>query len=64
MKEHERLEKIDDELMKNTILEMLCIKEINSEIFDETKVLDEIEERLFGMTCKITKTIHWITKKI
>ena len=45
--------------MRNKILEKLCIKEIKSEILNEITLLEETEEKLFGMACRIMKAIDW-----
>ena len=45
--------------MRNKILEKLCMKEIKSEILNEIKLLEETEEKLFGMAHRIMKATHW-----
>ena len=43
--------------MRNKTLKKLCIEEVKSEILNEVKLLEETEEKLFGMTYKIMKAI-------
>ena len=56
--EEKRLEEINDKIMRNRILEKLCIEEINKEMFNQAKLLEETEEKLFRMEYRITKAIH------
>ena len=45
--------------MKHEIIEKLNIKEIMSEIFDESKVLDKIKTKLINLKKKIMKKWFW-----
>ena len=45
-KEIKKLEEINKKIEKHEMLERISIKEIESEILDETKALEEIETKL------------------
>ena len=46
LEEQEKLEKINNKIKKHEMIERINIKEIESEILDETKALEEIKTRL------------------
>ena len=46
LEEQEKLEKIKNKIKKHEMIERINIKEIESEILDETKALEEIKTRL------------------
>ena len=45
--------------MRNRILEELNIKEVNKEMLNEGRLLEETEQKLFGMTYRIMKATDW-----
>ena len=53
--ENEELEKINRKIEKHEIIERINIKEIESEILDETKALEEIEIKLSKLKTTIMK---------
>ena len=55
LEENKNLEKIYQKIEKHEIIERINIKEIESEIPDETKVLEEIETELKKLETKIMK---------
>ena len=57
--EEKRLEEMNVKIMRNRILEKLCIKEVNKEMLNQAKLLEETEEKLFGMPYRIMKATHW-----
>ena len=54
-----RLDKICTKIMKNRMLEVHYIKKMSN----ESKLLEETEEKLFGMTYRIMKVTHWSCQK-
>ena len=57
--ENKELEKINQKIEKHEIIERINIKEIESEILDETKALEEIEIKLSKLKTTIMKKRFW-----
>ena len=55
LEDHKKLEKINKRIEKFEILEKVTIKEIGSEIFDKTKLLEEIKTKLRKVKTTIMK---------
>ena len=59
LEEHKKLEKINKKIDKYEIIETINIKEIESNILDETKALEEIKTKLRKVETKIFKKRCW-----
>ena len=67
LEEHKKLEKINQKIEQHEIKERINIKEIESEILDETKAFEEIKSQLrklektvmkIGLRMKLTSKKH------
>ena len=45
--------------MRDRIVKEFCIEELNKEMLNEAKLLEETEEKLFGIAYRIMNAIHW-----
>ena len=66
LEEHKKLEKVNKRKEKHEIIEIINIKEetelikrMESEILEEAKALEKIEEKLRKLETKIMKTRFW-----
>ena len=59
LREGERLEAIFDKIMRDRIVKEFCIEELNKEMLNEAKLLEETEAKLFGIAYRIMNAIHW-----
>ena len=59
LEEQKKLEKTIQKIEKHKVIERINIKEIESETFDETKALEEIETKLRKLETKVMKKRFW-----
>ena len=61
--EEEGLEADYDKIIQVKIVKEHLIKDLNKKMLNEARLLEETEEKLFGMTYRITKSADWGKQK-
>ena len=61
--EEEGLEADYDKIIQVKIVKEHLIKDLNKKMLNEARLLEETEEKLFGMTYRITKSANWGKQK-